>query len=59
LSAGRSYSLLPKMQNLLDMTCELELGAHSVHQLLHHASRLPPGVKAPFTSAVLQSNAIV
>ncbi|KAH8988482.1 carboxylesterase [Lactarius akahatsu] len=36
----------------------LSAGAHSVHQLLHHASRLPPGVKAPFTSAVLQSNAI-
>jgi len=37
----------------------LSAGAHSVHQALHHASRLPPGVKAPFTSAVLQSNAIV
>ncbi|KAI0307070.1 Alpha/Beta hydrolase protein [Multifurca ochricompacta] len=37
----------------------LSAGAHSVHQLLHHASRLPPGVKAPFTSAVLQSNAIL
>ncbi|KAI0268158.1 carboxylesterase [Gloeopeniophorella convolvens] len=37
----------------------LSAGAHSVHQLLHHASRLPPGVNAPFKSAVLQSNAIV
>ncbi|KAH9060929.1 carboxylesterase [Lactarius vividus] len=36
----------------------LSAGAHSVHQLLHHASRLSLGVKAPFTSAVLQSNAI-
>jgi hypothetical protein len=30
-----------------------------VHQLLHYASRLPVGVRAPFQSAVLQSNAIV
>jgi len=37
----------------------LSAGAHSVHQILHHISRLPPGVKAPFTSAVLQSNALV
>lgn len=37
----------------------LSAGAHSVHQALHHASKLPSGVKAPFTSAVLQSNAIV
>ncbi|KAI0314464.1 carboxylesterase [Amylostereum chailletii] len=37
----------------------LSAGAHSVHQILHHASRLLLGVKAPFTSAVLQSNAIV
>ncbi|KAI0077724.1 alpha/beta-hydrolase [Panus rudis PR-1116 ss-1] len=37
----------------------LSAGAHSVHQLLHHASRLPEGVPAPFRSAVLQSNAIV
>ncbi|KAI0717067.1 carboxylesterase [Earliella scabrosa] len=37
----------------------LSAGAHSVHQLLHHASRLPDGVKAPFHSAILQSNAIV
>ncbi|KZV76028.1 alpha/beta-hydrolase [Peniophora sp. CONT] len=36
----------------------LSAGAHSVHQLLHHASRLPEGVRAPFTSAALQSNAI-
>jgi hypothetical protein len=34
------------------------VGAHSVHQLLHFASRLPAGAKAPFRSAVLQSNAI-
>ncbi|KAI0760613.1 carboxylesterase [Fomes fomentarius] len=37
----------------------LSAGAHSVHQLLHHASRLPEGVKAPFDSAILQSNAMV
>ena len=34
------------------------VGAHSVHQLLHFASRLPAGATAPFRSAVLQSNAI-
>ncbi|CDO71038.1 hypothetical protein BN946_scf184844.g42 [Trametes cinnabarina] len=34
-------------------------GAHSVHQLLHHASRLAQGEKAPFRTAILQSNAIV
>ncbi|KAJ7272575.1 Alpha/Beta hydrolase protein [Mycena haematopus] len=37
----------------------LSAGAHSVHQLLHFASRLPQGVQAPFNSAVLQSNAII
>ncbi|KAF5379507.1 hypothetical protein D9615_006529 [Tricholomella constricta] len=37
----------------------LSAGAHSVHQLLHHASRLPEGQKAPFHSAILQSNAIL
>ncbi|KLO10861.1 carboxylesterase [Schizopora paradoxa] len=37
----------------------LSAGAHSVHQILHHASRLPAGKKAPFTSAMLQSNAMV
>ncbi|KAK7031470.1 carboxylic ester hydrolase [Favolaschia claudopus] len=37
----------------------LSAGAHSVHQLLHFASHLPKGTIAPFTSAVLQSNAIV
>ncbi|KAF7309471.1 Carboxylic ester hydrolase [Mycena indigotica] len=37
----------------------LSAGAHSVHQLLHFASHLPDGVSAPFSSAVLQSNAIV
>ncbi|KAF8075239.1 Alpha/Beta hydrolase protein [Lyophyllum atratum] len=37
----------------------LSAGAHSVHQLLHHASRLPEGQMAPFHSAVLQSNAIL
>ncbi|KAJ7228409.1 Alpha/Beta hydrolase protein [Mycena pura] len=36
----------------------LSAGAHSVHQLLHYASRLPKGVSAPFCSAALQSNAI-
>lgn len=42
--------------------CELmryDVGAHSLHQLLHHASRLPDGQKAPFNSAILQSNAIL
>ncbi|KAL0954085.1 hypothetical protein HGRIS_005232 [Hohenbuehelia grisea] len=37
----------------------LSAGAHSVHQILHHASRLPQGQHAPFHSAVLQSNAIL
>ncbi|OCH89195.1 carboxylesterase [Obba rivulosa] len=37
----------------------LSAGAHSVHQLLHHASRLPEGEQAPFHSAILQSNSIV
>ncbi|KAG6828499.1 hypothetical protein H0H92_007774 [Tricholoma furcatifolium] len=37
----------------------LSAGAHSVHQLLHHASHLPEGQMAPFTSAALQSNAIL
>ena len=30
-----------------------------MHQLLHHASRLRDGEKAPFRTAILQSNAIV
>ncbi|TFK87554.1 carboxylesterase [Polyporus arcularius HHB13444] len=37
----------------------LSAGAHSVHQLLHHTSRLPEGVRAPFNSAIMQSNAMV
>ncbi|KAJ7623573.1 Alpha/Beta hydrolase protein [Roridomyces roridus] len=37
----------------------LSAGAHAVHQLLHRASHLPPGLKAPFHSAVLQSNSMV
>ncbi|KJA19623.1 hypothetical protein HYPSUDRAFT_44186 [Hypholoma sublateritium FD-334 SS-4] len=37
----------------------LSAGAHSVHQLLHHASTLPSGATAPFQSAVIQSNAIL
>ncbi|EGN97031.1 hypothetical protein SERLA73DRAFT_93724 [Serpula lacrymans var. lacrymans S7.3] len=37
----------------------LSAGAHSVHQILHHASRLPPGQNAPFRSAQLQSNALL
>ncbi|KAH9916951.1 carboxylesterase [Epithele typhae] len=36
----------------------LSAGAHSVHQILHHTSRLPEGVSAPFHRAILQSNAI-
>ena len=30
-----------------------------MHQILHHVSRLPEGVRAPFDSAIMQSNAIV
>ncbi|CAA7265228.1 unnamed protein product [Cyclocybe aegerita] len=37
----------------------LSAGAHSVHQILHHASLLPEGEQAPFHVAVLQSNAIL
>ncbi|ESK82478.1 putative carboxylesterase [Moniliophthora roreri MCA 2997] len=37
----------------------LSAGGHSVHQMLHHASHLPEGKNAPFTSAMLMSNAIV
>lgn len=37
----------------------LSAGAHSVHQLLHHVSRLPEGEVSPFRSAVLQSNAMI
>ncbi|KAJ3539758.1 hypothetical protein NMY22_g4591 [Coprinellus aureogranulatus] len=37
----------------------LSAGAHSVHQILHHAANLPKGIPAPFISAVLQSNAIL
>ncbi|PPQ70238.1 hypothetical protein CVT26_014485 [Gymnopilus dilepis] len=37
----------------------LSAGAHSAHQLLHHASLLPKGKQAPFHSAILQSNAIL
>lgn len=35
------------------------IGAHSVHQILHHASHLPQGERAPFVRAQLQSNAMV
>ena len=35
------------------------VGAHSVHQILHHASHLPEGKHAPFQSALLHSNAIL
>jgi carboxylesterase type B len=37
----------------------LSAGAHSVHQLLHYASRLPETETSPFHSAFLMSNAIV
>ncbi|KAI0948177.1 hypothetical protein AcW1_009761 [Taiwanofungus camphoratus] len=37
----------------------LSAGAHSVHQILHHVSRLPEGEQAPFQSAILQSNSIL
>ncbi|KZS96571.1 carboxylesterase [Sistotremastrum niveocremeum HHB9708] len=36
----------------------LSAGAHSCHQLLHYVSRLPPGVKSPFQTVIMQSNAI-
>lgn len=34
-------------------------GAHSLHQILHHVSRLPETAESPFNSAILMSNAIV
>jgi len=34
-------------------------GAHSIHQHLHHVTLLPEGVKAPFHTVVLQSNAML
>ncbi|PCH34967.1 carboxylesterase [Wolfiporia cocos MD-104 SS10] len=37
----------------------LSAGAHSVHQILHHVSRLSSGEQAPFQTAILQSNSIV
>ncbi|KAI0084081.1 carboxylesterase [Irpex rosettiformis] len=37
----------------------LSAGAHSVHQILHHISLLPPGQTSPIRSAILQSNAIM
>ncbi|KAJ3718102.1 carboxylesterase [Lentinula guzmanii] len=37
----------------------LSAGAHSVHQILHHVSRLPETAESPFQSAILMSNAIV
>ncbi|KAH7910466.1 Alpha/Beta hydrolase protein [Hygrophoropsis aurantiaca] len=37
----------------------LSAGAHSVHQILHHISRLPPGQNSPIRSAQLQSNALL
>ncbi|TFY60729.1 hypothetical protein EVJ58_g4960 [Rhodofomes roseus] len=37
----------------------LSAGAHSVHQILHHVSRLPEGEKSPFQSATLQSNGMM
>ncbi|KAJ4476408.1 Alpha/Beta hydrolase protein [Lentinula edodes] len=37
----------------------LSAGAHSVHQILHHVSRLPEAADSPFQSAILMSNAIV
>ncbi len=45
--------------NRVEIPLLVFVGAHSVHQALHHVSRLPPGGKAPFTSALLHSNAIV
>ncbi|KAI6044174.1 Alpha/Beta hydrolase protein [Pisolithus marmoratus] len=37
----------------------LSAGAHSVHQILHHVSRLPDGEMSPIHTAILQSNAIL
>ncbi|KAF8888117.1 carboxylesterase [Infundibulicybe gibba] len=37
----------------------LSAGAHALHQILHYASRLPQGERAPFHSAILQSNGIL
>ncbi|KAG6377517.1 Alpha/Beta hydrolase protein [Boletus reticuloceps] len=37
----------------------LSAGGHSVHQILHHISRLPAGQKSPIRSARLESNAIM
>ncbi|KIJ62159.1 hypothetical protein HYDPIDRAFT_136701 [Hydnomerulius pinastri MD-312] len=37
----------------------LSAGGHSVHQILHHVSRLPSGQMSPIRSARLESNAMV
>ncbi|KAF8549438.1 alpha/beta-hydrolase [Imleria badia] len=37
----------------------LSAGGHSVHQILHHISRLPAGQNSPVRSARLESNAIM
>jgi carboxylesterase type B len=37
----------------------LSAGGHSVHQILHHISRLPAGQSSPIRSARLESNAIM
>ncbi|KAI9567483.1 Alpha/Beta hydrolase protein [Boletus coccyginus] len=37
----------------------LSAGGHSVHQILHHISRLPAGQNSPIRSARLESNAIM
>ena len=58
----RDYPLVSGMVGGLEMTLTLwcpSTGAHSVHQILHHVSRLPEGMRAPFDSAIMQSNAIV
>ena len=55
LSAGKISCVHNASSPILSLSMP---GAHSVHQILHHASRLPAGVVAPFASAMLQSNSI-
>ena len=60
LSGGVFYILQEPTWTSIDAcSCALKTGAHSVHQILHHASQLPNGRQAPFQSAIMQSNAIL
>lgn len=54
LSAGKLHNGVQMERPVHDL-----LGAHSVHQILHHVSLLPDGENAPFQSAILQSNGIL